>query len=230
MRSLFGVSQSLLGSNRCCGFLIGLFRHGVPLIRCGVLLLGRGGLLPCLLRTGGLLLCLLRRGGLLPCLLCTGGLQLCLLCRGGLLPCLLCTGGLLLCLLRRGGLLPCLLCTGGFLLCLLRRGGWRMALVVFCSGLEIFCSALVGSSPVCFALVGSGLVTLVDCSAGFCSWSWHFLMDLSLPWFHLRSTALLDCSEFGASGSGLCHKFGSWASFQLTTRGHSLTTWTLALH
>ncbi len=68
------------------------------------------------------------------------------------------------------------------------------------------------------------------CRLCLCSWSWHFLMDLSLPWFHLRSTALLDCSEFGVSGSGLCHKFGSWASFQLTTRGHSLTTWTLALH
>ncbi len=124
------------GSNCCCGFLIRLFCRGVPLIRCGVLLLRRGGLLPCLLCTGGLLLCLLRHGGLLlcllrcggllPCLLRTGVLLLCLLHRGGLLPCLLCTGGLLLCLLCRGGLLPGLLRTGGFLLCLLRRGSARL--------------------------------------------------------------------------------------------------------
>ncbi len=74
-------------------------------------LICRGGLLPCLLRTGGLLLCLLRRGGLLPCLLRTGGLLLCLLHRGGRLSR---SGGLLLrrggLLLRSGGLLFRLLC------------------------------------------------------------------------------------------------------------------------
>ncbi len=162
MLSLFCVSQFLLGSNLCCGFLIRLFhrgghlfRRGAPLIRRGVLLLcllHRGGLLPCLLRTGGLLPCLLRRGGLLPCLLRTGGLLPCLLRRGGLLPCLLRTGGLLLC---RGGLLPCLLRTGGLLLrrggrlsgsggllsrsggLLLRRGGLLLRLVVICSAVVV---------------------------------------------------------------------------------------------
>ncbi len=132
MLSMFCVSQFLPGSNHCCGFLIGLFHCGAPLILCVVLLLcllHRGGLLPSLLCTGGLMLCLLRCGGLLSCLLCTGGLQLCLLRLGGLLPCLLRTGGLLLCLLRLGGLLHCLLRTGGLLLCLLCRGGLLLRLV-----------------------------------------------------------------------------------------------------
>ncbi len=201
MLSLFCVSQFLLGSNLCCGFLIRLFRRGVLLFRRGALLIRRGVLL---IRRGALLLCLLHRGGLLPCLLRTGGLLLCLLCRVGLLPCLLRTGGLLLCLLRRGGLLTGLLRTGGLLLCLLCRGGRlsRSGGLLSHSG-----GPLVSRGGLLLRLLCHGDLLLR--TGGLLSHplclnpqSLHFHMDLALrpyPLFRLRSTALLDC--IGASGS-----------------------------
>ncbi len=54
MLSLFCVSQFLLGSNLCCGFLIRLFRHGALLIRRGGHLFRRGAPL---IRRGVLLIC-----------------------------------------------------------------------------------------------------------------------------------------------------------------------------
>ncbi len=123
------LSQFSVGPSFYYGFLLcrgGPLLHLFCLLRCG-------GLLPCLLRTGGLQL---RRGCLLPCLLCTGGLLLCLLRRGGLLPHLLRRGGHLL---RRGGWLSgsggLLLCSGGLLLRLLCRGGPQFHLYCrFCPG------------------------------------------------------------------------------------------------
>ncbi len=163
MLSLFCVSQFLLGSNLCCGFLIRLFHRGALLIRCGVLLfrrgaplihrgvllIRRGALLHCLLRRGGLLPCLLRTGGLLPCLLCTCGLLLCLLRRGGRLSH---SGGLLSRsggpLLRRGGLLLRLLRSGGHLL---RRGGLllRSGGLLLCRGDLLLRTGWLLSRPLC---------------------------------------------------------------------------------
>ncbi len=96
-------------------------------------------------------------------------------------------------------------------------------------GSYLICSALVGSSPVCSALV--------LCSAGFAlvpglitsTWIWH-----------LRSTALLDCSEFGVSGSrslGGGYVMNMVYELPLTHHQRSLahhmdscTTLTVALH
>ncbi len=80
-------------------FCLSLVSQSLLRLLCrGGILLRPGGRLR---RTGGFLLCLLRRRGLLPCLLRTGGLLLCLLRRGGQLSG---SGGLLP---RRGGLLSC---------------------------------------------------------------------------------------------------------------------------
>ncbi len=91
----------------------------------------------------------------------------------------------------------------------------------------LICSALVGSGLVCSALVGSGLVC---CPGGLRS---RLLrpgelrsrlphMDLALrllPRFHLRSsTALLDCSMCGASGS---RSLGGWFCHESGSRAHA---------
>ncbi len=195
MLSLSLVFLFFLDSNLCCGFLISLFRCGALLIRRGVLLIRRGALL---FRPGGLLLCLLRRGGLLLCLLRTGGLLLCLLR----------TGGLLLCLLHRGGLLPRLVPRGGLLSCsgglLLRRGGlffllwWSSAPPWGSSGP----SALLwwsSTPPVLPAPSWSPVLPVLPQSQGLTPL--HGPGPPSLTLFRLRSTALLDCVMFGASGS-----------------------------
>ncbi len=213
MFCLSRVSQGSLGPNPCHGVkfhLLRLLRHGGLLLRSGGLLLRHGGLL---LRSGVLLLRLLRSGGLL-------------LCRGGLL---LRSGGLLLChgdlLLRPGGLLFCLLHPGGLQSHPLRPGGLLFRLL---------CPALVGSCSVCSALVGPSSV-LPALPQSPVSPLPHGPCPLSLPLFHLRSTALLDYIKLGTSGSrslggGALSRIRSMNFRSLTTRGHSLTTLNLARH
>ncbi len=116
------MSQCFLGPSSGLGLQFLLLKSGgllLRLLRSVGHLLHRGGLL---FRSGGFLPCLLRPGGLLPCLLRTGGL---LLRHGSLLSRLLRIGGLLLCLLRRGGLLSG---SGGLLLC---RGDPRTRLLFY---------------------------------------------------------------------------------------------------
>ncbi len=194
------------------------------------------------------------------CLCCLSLLSLCCLslfsldlglCHGFLLsrlPCvglpsrLLCHGGLLLrsdgLLLRRGGLL---VRSGGLLLyrgdLLLRPGGLRSRLLRP-GGLQ-FSSAQpwwvpVPSTPPWWAPVLSSLPWLP-------ALPWSPATPLprgpgppSLPLLRLRSTALLDCMEASGSrflgGGGAMSRILAMNFCLLTTRGHSLTTWTLALH
>ncbi len=172
------VSQFPLGPSLCHGSLL---RRGSLLLCRGGLLLHYGGLLPC---SGGLLLRLLWSGGLLPC---SGGLPLCLLWPGGLLPRLLRRGGLLSRQLHPGGLLLCLLRPGGLPL---HRGDLRVHL--HCYGgflLHPFCRLHYG--PLfCRSCLSPKVLHLL-----------HGPGPLSLPLFRLRSTTLLDCVMFGASGS-----------------------------
>ncbi len=90
-----------------------------------------------------------------------------------------------------------------------------------------------------FFSAGSALVhcsALVPCSAGSTSVPGHSTSTWTWPSFppllHLCSTALLVC--IGASGSrsleGAMSRILSMHFRSLTTRGHPLTTWTLALH
>ncbi len=84
----------------------------------------------------------------------------------------------------------------------------------------LVCSNLVGSCLICSALVGSGLLCLGALPA-----LPRFLVlphgpgPPSLPRFHLRSTALLDCSMCGASGS---RSFGGGGG-SVTNPVHELT-------
>ncbi len=102
-------------------------------------------------------------------------------------------------LIRPGGLLSRLLRTGGLRSRLCSTLGGSCLICSTLGGSCLVCSALGGSCLVCSALVGSGLV----CP----TWTWP---SVSSP----DSTALLDCSMCGASGSrslggGLCHESGS---------------------
>ncbi len=168
----------------------------------------------------GLQVCLLRRGGLL---LWSGGLLLwsrglplrsgdLLLFCGGLL---LRSGGLPLHLfqsvglqLRRGGLLPCLLLPGGLHSRLLRPGGLQFCLL-----------HPVGLQS---RLLHPGFLLCRLC-----------LLYLSPRPLHVGlALRPSPCSAYAPPSSWivLYHKSGLLNSCYLTTGGHSLTTWTLALH
>ncbi len=179
----------------------------------------------------------------------TGGLLLCLLSLGDLLPCLLRTGWLFLCLLFRGGLLfwwsfvPPWWAPGSS-----AQPWWSKGPI---------CSpwwAPVSSAPPWWAPVSSAQTWWSPVSSVQPWWApvlsappWYAGLPLflvsspplgpgspSLPWFHLRSTALLDCSEFGVSGS--CSLGGALLQIQslvfrtIATRGHPSIELTLALH
>ncbi len=137
----------------------------------GSRLLRPGGRLSRLLRPGGRLSRLLRPGGRLSRLLRPGGRLSRLLCPGGRLSRLLRPGGRLSHLLRPGGRLSRLLRPGGRLSRLLRPGG------------RLTCQSHLTS-----------LLSLPPHPGGLLSHWPHMNLALrSLPRFHLRSTALLDC-------------------------------------
>ncbi len=121
--------------------------------------------------------------------------------------------------------------------------------VVFCSSLEVLCSicsTLVGSSPICSALVGSSPVcsTLVSSSSlvsalASCSalvpghstsmWTWPSVPPPAPPPLH-RPPGLYRSVWKPLLGGGAMSPILAMNFCLLTTRGHSLTTWTLALH
>ncbi len=97
----------------------------------------------------------------------------------------------------------------------------RSAVVVFCSAcsaVEIFCSAPVGSCPVCSTSIPSLSIS---------AWTWPSVPPPVPPPLH-RPPALYRSVWKPLLGGGLCHESMNFCL--LTTRGHSLTTLTLALH
>ncbi len=216
------VSQFPLGPSlyrgsllRPGGRLSRLHRPGGRLSR----LLRPGGRLSRLLRPGGRLSRLLRPGGRLCRLLRPGG-RLCRLLRpGGRLCRLHRPGGRLSRLLRPGGRLSRLLRPGGRLSRLLRPGGRLTCQSHFTS--PPICQSHPTSPPTCQShptspltcqshltsplTCQSHLTSPLTCQSHLTSPLSHWLlMDLalrSLPWFHLRSTALLDYALCEVSGS-----------------------------
>ncbi len=200
------VSQFPLGSSRCQGSR--LLRPGGRLSR----LLRPGGRLSRLLRPGGRLSRLLRPGGRLSRLLRPGGRPSRLLRPGGRPSRLLRPGGRPSRLLRPGGRLSRLLRPGGRLTRLLRPGGRLTRQSHLTSPLtrqSHLTSPLTRQSLVTSPLTRQSLVTpqqFTQCHftslmslpphPGGLLFNWPH-MDLalrSLPRFHLRSTALLDCA------------------------------------